>query len=141
MLDIDEVQKRLQNHREFFNLKEEQEKQQLTKKLKDTVMEDINLDLKYDDDDVNTVLIKMIRKGTIKAKIDMNKNIVVFDEEESDIVELVKKIETQSKDIIHVIGKIKEADKNVILQKKAGIQEEDESVGELVEEEWMDQMM
>lgn len=141
MLDIQEIDKRLTAHRDFFDLKEEQEKQEVLKKLKDKVMEDMGYDDGYQDDDVHTVLITMIKKGHISGKIDMTKNIVVFDDEESDITDLVKTIESQSQEIIEIVGKIEQADRDIIMEKKAGVNSEEELGADSVyTDSWMDDM-
>jgi len=121
MLSIDEIQERLEAHREFCNMKEEQEKEMTLKNLKDKVMEEVGRDYSYHDEDLNTVLIKMIKSGKIKAKIDMSKNIVVFAEEDTSIQDLVKRLEEQSVEIIEILKQVENADKNLIMQKKAGM--------------------
>jgi hypothetical protein len=85
MLSLKEIEERLDGHREFHTIKEEQEKEEALRSLKDRVMEEAGADLKYYDEDLHTVLMKMIKKGHIKAKIDMSKNIVVFAEENTEL--------------------------------------------------------
>jgi phage terminase small subunit len=97
-------------------------------------MEDSKLDLSYKDDDLHTILIKMIKTGRIRAKIDMAKNIVVFEDEALTIQQLVKRLEEQSSQIIEILKEVENTDKNLILQKKAGIAEmEDENSYEMSE--------
>ena len=84
-------------------------------------MEDSKLDLRYTDDDLHTILIKMIKNGRIRAKIDMAKNIVVFEDENMTIHQLVKKLEEQSSAIIQILKEVENTDKDLILQKKAGV--------------------
>lgn len=128
MLGLEEISERLKNHREFLDMREEQDKLEVLKKLKDKIMEDVNLDMSYRDDDAHTVLLKMIKNGRIRAKIDTKKNVVVFDEEDTTIKELVKKLEEQSVEIIEILKEVESADKTLILQKKAGLIEVEEQV-------------
>lgn len=131
MLGIDEIEERLRLHREFCDVREEQEKSDVLRKLKDKIMEETGLDLNYNDEDVHTVLVKMIKSGRIKAQIDMKKKIIVFAEEQVTIRELVQKLEEQSvKDIIEILKEVENCDKDLILQKKAGGAEMDEPLGD-----------
>jgi hypothetical protein len=84
-------------------------------------MEESKLNLSYTDDDLHTILIKMIKTGRIRAKIDMAKNIVVFEDENMTIHQLVKKLEEQSSSIIQILKEVENTDKDLILQKKAGV--------------------
>mmetsp|Transcript_23765 Transcript_23765/g.23684 ORF Transcript_23765/g.23684 Transcript_23765/m.23684 type:complete len:125 (-) Transcript_23765:44-418(-) len=95
------------------------------KQLKDVIMEDCKLELTYDDEDLNSILIKMIKSGKINAKIDMKKQIVVFDDKHTSIEALVKKLESQNDDIIQVLNEVENTDKELLLQKKAGIHDAD----------------
>lgn len=130
MLGMDEIEERLRLHREFCDVREEQEKTDVLRKLKDKVMEEAGLGLSYNDEDAHTVLVKMIKSGRIKAQIDMKKKIVVFAEEQVTIKELVQKLEEQSKDIIHILKEVENCDKDLILQKKAGGADVDEPLGD-----------
>lgn len=120
MLGIDEIEERLRNHREFMDLQEEEEKNTILKQLKDKIMASADLDLSYNDDDMHTVIFKMIKDGKIKAKIDMSKNIVVFAEEDTTVNELVKKLESQSTELIEILKEVEEYQKDQLLAKKAG---------------------
>lgn len=119
MLGIGEIGERLASHREFLDVQEEQEKNETLKKLKDKIM-DSGDELTYKDEDLHTVLFKMIKDGRIKAKIDMAKNIVVFAEEDTTVQELVKKLEVQNMQIIQILKEVEGFDKELILNKKAG---------------------
>lgn len=121
VLGIEELSERIENHRKFMDLREEQDKLEMFKKLKDKVMLDADFDLTYRDDDAHAALVKMIKSGRISAKIDMARNVVVFDEENADVKALVKRLETQSSEIIEILKEVEDADKLLILQKKSGV--------------------
>ena len=121
VLGIEELSEKLENHRKFLDFREEQDKVEMFKKLKDKLMVDVDFDMSYRDDDVHTVLLKMIKNGKIRAKIDTSKNIVAFDEENVDIKDLVKTLESQSSEIVEILKEVEDADKLLILQKKSGI--------------------
>ena len=121
VLGIEELSERIENHRKFMDLREEQDKLEMFKKLKDKVMLDADFDLTYRDDDAHVALVKMIKSGRISAKIDMARNVIVFDEENADVKALVKRLETQSSEIIEILKEVEDADKLLILQKKSGV--------------------
>lgn len=157
MLDIQEVQKRLEGHRGMLDLAEEEEKrdivnakgvsgkalEEIIMKIQQSSMEDINSPVSLyggPDEDVMTVLTKMIKNGKIKAKIDLVKGIVAFDDEESDMVGLVKTIESQAVEMTGILSKLDEAHQNLILKKKAGeVEDKEQFLGDF-EEDWMDDM-
>lgn len=106
MLTIQEIDERLSQHREFCDIFEETQKTNVLKQFKDVVMEDCKLDLDYKDDDLSTILIKMIKSGKIKAKIHMKKKIVVFEDENISLQKLVKQLENQNTEIIEVLQEV-----------------------------------
>jgi hypothetical protein len=121
MLTLDEINDRLAIHRAGCDAFEENQKSQGLQDLQDAVMEDSKQELTYDDEDLHSVIIKMVKTGKINAKIDMTKQSVLFDDKEISIHSLVKKLETQNKDIINVLEEVENTDKQLLLEKKAGI--------------------
>lgn len=121
VLGIEELSERIDNHRKFMDLCEEQDKLETFKKLKDKVMLGVDFDMSYRDDDAHAVLVTMIKSGRISAKIDMARNVVVFDEENTDVKALVSRLETQSAEIVEILREVEAADKLLILQKKSGV--------------------
>lgn len=153
MLGINEISDRLKTHREFCDLKEEEEKNNVLRKLKDKFMEDSEKELSYDDEDVHTVLLKMIKKGKLHAKIDTKKtissssegssnNVVVFEEDESITTQqLSQKLEKQSMEIIEILKEVENTDMELILQKKAGVVEANDFMEEERDPWMMEEMM
>ena len=123
MLEIKEIEERLKVHRHLCDAIEENQKKEALHSLKDQVMSDVQMDMSYDDEDLPTILIKLIKKGKVKARIDMKKQIVVFEDENTSIKSLVKKLEEQNTEIMEILGEVENTDKDLLMQKKAGVVE------------------
>mmetsp|Transcript_28528 Transcript_28528/g.25254 ORF Transcript_28528/g.25254 Transcript_28528/m.25254 type:complete len:341 (+) Transcript_28528:1-1023(+) len=125
MLEIKEIEQRLDHHRKLCSVVEEEQKTAILSGLKGFGMEEVKMESSYEDDDLPAILLKYVKNGKIQAKIDMEKQTVIFEDENTSIQSLVKKLEEQNAQIQEVLLEVENTDKDLLFQKKAGIQDID----------------